>query len=147
MRYIMSILLLLMTPLAFAYPTKVMKKDKFLLSGQLVLDKSLEKHAKGIKTLFLVIYDADSSARMPYAAQKVDLNKDAKGKFYNFKLTTNSMQMMGGRMHGLPKTLRVKARLDKDGSAGPDMPGDIIGVINKTSVGTKNLSITLREKK
>ena len=146
MRNLISLMVLMMSCLAFSYPTKVMKKDQFLVSGKLVLDNALEKSAKGIKTLFIVIYDADSSARMPYAAQKVELGKDVKGQFHSFKLTTNSVQMMGGRMQGLPKNLRIKAKLDKDGSAGPDAPGDIVGVVNKAPIGSKDLTITLKQK-
>lgn len=147
MRYMMASLLAVMTSVAFSYPSKASKEDKFLASGQLTLDNALVKSAQGIKTLFIVIYDADSSAPMPYAAQKVGLAKDAKGKFHSFKLSTNSIQMMGGRMQSFPKNLKIKARLDKDGSAGPDGAGDIIGIVNKVAVGSKNVSITLNNKK
>lgn len=114
-------------------------------TGSLELDKSLVSQAKGIRTLFLVIYDLDSGRPMPYGAQKVTLKADAKGKFYDFKLDSGSVrQMMPAPM---PKRMRIKARLDRDGSAGMDRPGDIVGELKPVKVGAKNVRIVLSQVK
>ena len=39
--------------------------------------------------------------------------------------------------------LKVKARLDKDGSAGPDQPGDIVGMSQVVKRGSTNIKIVL----
>ena len=37
--------------------------------------------------------------------------------------------------------MRIKARLDKDGSAGMDQPGDLTGEIKPVAVGSKGLRL------
>ncbi|SMF64648.1 c-type cytochrome biogenesis protein CcmI/CycH [Pseudobacteriovorax antillogorgiicola] len=119
-----------------------------LASGTVVLDKSLEAKAKGIRTLFLVIYNPESKMPMPYGAKKVALKSDAKGKFHNFQLDMGSISLMpAAKMGGKLQTMRIKARLDKDGSAGRDQPGDIYGEVSKVAVGAKNVTITLNKMK
>ena len=99
-----------------------------------ITDAALQKKDVGIRTLFLVIYDADSAAPMPFGAMKVTLDKDAKGMFYKGSLTSeNVMAMSGGAP---PKNLRIKARLDKDGSAGRDEAGDLIGIADHVAAGS-----------
>ena len=115
-------------------------------SGKLILDKKLATHAKGIRTLFLVVYDLESKRPMPYGAKKVELKKDASGVFYTFNLDSNSLNKMS--YHGAtPKKLRIKARLDKDGSAGMDQKGDITGELSPVELGSKGLTITLNKVK
>jgi len=96
-------------------------------------DAALVKKNAGIRTLFIILYDADSTRPMPYGAVKVDLKEDAKGTFYKGDLTSENVQTMGGGP--IPKNLRLKARLDKDGSAGMDQPGDLVGTIEKAKAG------------
>ncbi|MFW7378614.1 MAG: hypothetical protein ACOH5I_07405 [Oligoflexus sp.] len=122
-------------------------QGELMVSGSLSLsnDKLIEK-AKGIRTLFLVVYNPESKMPMPYGAQKVDLEKDASGNFYNFEITTTSIRTMGGNAV-LPTKLKVKARLDKDGSAGMDQPGDIIGMSGVVAKGSKNIKIVLDQGK
>ncbi len=118
-------------------------KNIHLASGTLVLDgaKDVVTAAKGIKTLFLVVYE--SGTRMPYGAKKVVLTKDAVGSFYKFKLGTDNIQMMRGGV--APAKLKIKARLDKDGSAGPDSVGDVVGIIDGVNVGTGKLILKLKQ--
>lgn len=96
-------------------------------------DAAILKKTAGIRTLFLIVYDADSPRPMPYGAIKIDLKEDAKGKFYTGELTTENVQTMGGG--AVPKNIRLKARLDKDGSAGMDSPGDLTGQVDKAKAG------------
>ncbi len=117
-----------------------------LASGTIELKKDsvLVSKAKGIRTLFVVIYDLKSKRPMPYGAVKYDLKTDAKGVFHKFELTTENVKQMGGMMgSSVPTELRIKARLDKDGSGGRDRPGDIVGEIKSVKAGSKNLKIVL----
>ncbi len=98
-------------------------------------DAELQKKDAGIRTLFIIVYDADSPRPMPYGAMKVTLKDDAKGSFYSGDLTTENVQTMGGG--AVPKNIRLKARLDKDGSAGMDSPGDLVGLVEKVKAGDK----------
>src|SRR4051812_19514886 len=80
------------------------------------LDDALVKKAAGIHTMFIVVYDASSPRPMPYGAVKVSLDKDAKGSFYKGALTTENVMMMGGG--DVPKTIKIKAKLNPEGNAG-----------------------------
>ena len=116
-----------------------------MATGQLTLDAALQQKATGIKTLFIVIYDEASKRPMPFGATKVMLDKDAKGKFHKFELTTKNVRQMG---HGpLPQTMRIKARLDKDGSAGMDTAGDLVGEVKGVKKGATDITIAISEAK
>jgi hypothetical protein len=100
--------------------------------------------AKGIRTLYVIVYDAKSPMPRPYGAMKVDLKADASGTLYKGDLTFDpkatstknegNVQVMGAPTP--PTELRLKARLDKDGSAGGDQPGDIVGKAEKVAAGS-----------
>ena len=94
----------------------------------------LAKAAAGVHTLFITIYDEASKAPMPYGAMKVELTKDARGVVYQGKLDSSNVMVMGSGE--TPKTLRIKAKLDKDGSAGPDASGDVVGIAEHVKVGS-----------
>lgn len=102
---------------------------------EIKLDDAQAKAAAGIRTLFITIYDQESKMPMPYGAMKVDLDKDAKGVVYKGKLDSNNIMKMGGGE--TPKKLRIKAKLDKDGSAGADAAGDVVGIVEGVAVGSK----------
>lgn len=96
-------------------------------------DLSLVQKGEGINTLYISLYDADSPMPRPYAAIKIALDKGAaKGTIYRGSLNTGNVTVMGGAQ---PKAFRVKAKLDKDGAAGPDAAGDLVGIIEKVVVG------------
>ena len=42
-----------------------------------------------------------------------------------------------------PKVFNLKFRLDADGSAGPDGPGDIVAWAKKVSVGAKGIQVMM----
>lgn len=87
------------------------------------------ENAAGIRTLFVIVFDQDSPMPRPWGAMKVDLKADAKGTIYKGDLTTDNTMVMAGPGSPIPKKLRFKARLDKNGSADPDQAGDAIGTI------------------
>lgn len=126
-----SLALALSAPLA----THAFAADKIASIEVSIDDAALIKKDAGIRTLFVILYDGDSPRPMPYGAVKVDLKEDAKGTFYKGDLTSENVQTMGGGP--IPKNLRLKARLDKDGSAGMDQPGDLVGIIEKAKAGDK----------
>ncbi len=109
--------------------------EKFA-SVQVSIDKgSFEKEKAGIHTLFVILYDREASTPRPYGALKVDLKEDAKGTFYTGDLTSGNITTMGEGP--LPKKFKIKARLDKDGSAGGDLPGDLVGIVENVAAGEK----------
>ncbi len=97
-------------------------------------DLALVQKSANIRTLYITLYDADAPTPRPYGAMKVILDKDAaKGTLYRGALTSETVMIMGGG--ATPKNLKIKARLDKDGSAGPDEKGDLVGIVEKVAVG------------
>jgi hypothetical protein len=110
-------------------------------TGKLSVPKDLSAKAKGIRTVFISIYDAKSPAPMPCAAQKFTLEKDAEGDFLSFTLDSDTVTMMA--CPRLPETMNLKAKLDRDGSAGRDTTGDIVGTANAIKRGSKDLKISL----
>ena len=105
-----------------------------------VADQVAPKGA-GIRTLYITLYDADAAQPRPYGAMKVDLNKDASGTVFKGTLDDNNIMLMGAGSNA-PAALKIKARLDKDGSAGPDAAGDLVGIADKVKVGG-NVVITI----
>jgi len=105
---------------------------------------SAKKAAAGIRTLYVIVYDSASPMPRPYGAMKVDLKADASGTIYKGDLTIDpeatpkknegNVIVMGAG--ALPTNLRLKARLDKDGSAGMDQPGDVIGKVENVQAGS-----------
>lgn len=125
-----------------AAPKAEASKDTVYASGKLELDKKLSDKAKGIRTLYISIYDSASGMPRPYAATKIDLPKDAtSGAFHDFKLTPANVMAMG--QGPAPQTMRIKAKLDKDGSAGPDASGDVTGTVSDVKLGASNIVIKL----
>lgn len=118
-------------------------------SGKIALDESLADKAKGIRILYLVVYDADSPMPMPYGAMKERLEEDAvSGEFFDFMITKEKLQVMMARddpmaMAAHPKNIRVKVRLDKDGLAGMDQPGDLTGSTGPMAFGAENVTIKI----
>jgi hypothetical protein len=93
------------------------------------------KAAAGIRTLFLLVYDITSERPMPYSAIiKVDLEKDAQGIFYKGVIEISNTAVM--TVGPVPKKMKIEARLDKDGDASTDEPGDLVGFVEGVKPGT-----------
>jgi hypothetical protein len=110
-------------------------KAKVFAEVEVKLASTLEKQSAGVRTLFITLYDDAAKGPMPYGAMKVDLAADAKGTVYKGVLDDASVMIMGGGAE--PKKFRIKVKLDKDGSAGPDSPGDLVGNATGVTVGSK----------
>ena len=108
--------------------------------GQVVLAPELNVAAKGIHTLFIIASRVDGP--MPLGAFKKTLGSDAEGAFYDFVLTKDNMQLMAGD-GTWPAEIKLKARLDMDGFAGPDQPGDIVGEVFPVALGQDGIEIRL----
>jgi len=108
--------------------------------GKIVLSDQLSGAAAGTRTLFIIASGPDRP--MPLGAFKKTLGSDAKGAFYDFVLTKDNMQRMMGD-EAWPETFKLKARLDKDGMAGPDQPGDLVGEVFPVSVGAEGIEIRI----
>jgi hypothetical protein len=112
--------------------------------GKVVLDDSLKEFARGLDTLFVIVYDVNQPMP-PYGALKKTLSADAEGAFYEFILTEDRMQVMR-QGQPFPAEVRLKARLDQDGAAGADQPGDLVGEISGITKGATEVIITITKR-
>lgn len=108
--------------------------------GRVILDDSLRDQARGADTLFVIMSGPDRP--MPLGALRHKLASDPAGVVYEFALTKESMQMMMGGSEA-PETFKLKARLDRDGTAGPDQPGDLTGEVLGVQRGAKGIDIVI----
>ncbi len=108
--------------------------DQKFATLEVTVEDKVAKAAAGVRTLYVIVYDNESKMPMPYGAMKVDLKADAKGSIFKGDLTTANVQRMNPQAP-FPKTIRLKARLDKDGNAGMDQPGDAVGKVDGIKVG------------
>ncbi len=137
--FIMAVLL---GAAVFAALSQFGEKSPIIVSGRLVLPEELTNSAMGVRTVFITVFDADSSMPMPLGAMRESIATDASGKFMDFMITPERIQMMNPEAP-MPKSLRVKARLDLDGMGGADQPGDITGQAVPVSFGSENVEIIL----
>jgi hypothetical protein len=108
--------------------------------GRVVLDDKLKDKAQSIETLFLIVGYPDRP--MPYGAQRKKMSPPLEGELYEFVLTTDSLQRMM-EAAPWPDHFKIKARLDRDGSAGPDQPGDLTGEVTGLSPGVEGVEIKI----
>jgi hypothetical protein len=108
--------------------------------GRVVLNEGLEAEAAGVRTLFIVASGPDRP--MPIGAFRKSLSQDAKGVIYEFVLTKDNVQSMMGDAPW-PQSFKLKARLDRDGAAGPDMPGDLVGDVFPIERGQSDIEIRI----
>lgn len=109
--------------------------------GQVVLDDALADKAKEIETLFIIAAGMDRP--MPLGAMKKTLGNGAKrGVIYEFVLTNESMVRMDMNAP-FPPEFKLKARLDRDGTAGPDQPGDLVGEVTPVRLGAEGVEIRI----
>lgn len=111
-----------------------------MVRGRVVLSDELKSAATGIETLFLIVSPTDMP--MPYGAFRKKLGDIAPGVVYEFALTYDNLQRM--RMDlPWPEPFKIKARLDRDGVAGPDQPGDLVGEVTSLTPGAKDVQIEI----
>ncbi len=116
-------------------------KSPILAEGTIELTPELAGSAQGITTLFIIINDADSPRPMPYGAVKEHLSADFTQPF-TFTLTREKMTMMNPDAP-LPQNMRLKARLDRDGVAGVDQPGDLVGIVDGVKFGGSGVTLRI----
>lgn len=118
------------------------EKSPIYLSGEIVIpEEHLDKAAR-IQTLFVILYDLDSPMPMPYGAMRERLGPalaNGQNKL-DFFVTFEKLQVMNENAP-MPKRMRVKARLDIDGVAGRDEPGDIVGEVAEVAFGSTGVVI------
>lgn len=120
------------------------EKSPIFAQGVLEIPEDLAGKAAGIETLYMVVYDLDSPRPMPYGAVRFRLAEAvAPGGFFDFVITKERLQIMGGMNQPPPKRMRIKARLDRDGQGGMDQPGDITGQLEEVAFGAKDLRLKL----
>lgn len=130
--------------LALVLALQMGEKSPIFAAGKIRVDESVAAHAKGIQTLYLVIYDAESPMPMPYGAVRESVPANDP-KEIDFLITQEKLQVMNpGRP--MPKVLRVKARLDLDGVAGMDQAGDLVGEAENVAFGTTDAKITINKR-
>ncbi|HET9237464.1 MAG TPA: hypothetical protein VFO10_09455 [Oligoflexus sp.] len=138
----MRLLSCLMLGLGLSVSPVLQAAVKKLATVEVTIEGKQLTAAAGIRTLYVIVFDAKSPR--PYGAMKVDLKADASGTLYKGDLTVDpeatstkndgNVMVMGAPT--LPTTIRLKARLDKDGSAGKDQPGDIVGIAEEVAAGS-----------
>ena len=121
------------------------EKTPVIAAGQIEISPELNIDARELSDLFIVIYDQENPAPMPYGAIRYQLEKPAEGKFFDFVITKDNLQIMQPDLP-LPKTLRIKARLDVDGRAGLDQPGDLVGETSNIETGSRSVSVKIDHK-
>ncbi len=140
-----GVIFVLILALALFMASKFGEKSQLYAAGQISIDSSLEQDASGLRILFISVYDMDSQMPMPYGAVRERLSTDAKGEFFEFFLTKESLRVMNPNAP-LPKRLKIKARIDVDGVGGPAQSGDLLGEAQNISLGSKGVRIVINNK-
>jgi hypothetical protein len=70
------------------------------------------------------VFDENSKLPMPYGALRSEINSLEEKK--EFFLSEHNLTVMNPAAPK-PQKLRIKARLEQSGQAGPDKPGDLTG--------------------
>lgn len=120
------------------------EKSPLIASGKIILPESMTLQAQGMRTLYIIVRDADSPMPMPWGALSITLSGEPQGEIYSFILTRENLSIMNSAAEP-PKRLNIKARLDMDALGGADMPGDITGVKNDLPFGSRDVTIELSE--
>jgi uncharacterized protein (DUF3820 family) len=114
------------------------------VTGTITVPEEMRGDASGIETLFVIINDEANPMPMPFGAMKermpIDLSQPIP-----FFVTKESLRMMNPDA-APPQVMRVKVRIDKDGTAGVDQPGDLTAIVEHVNFGTKDLKITINHR-
>jgi len=132
--------LVIVIAIAIGTAGKMGDTSKAHARGKVVLDDSLRDAAKDIKTLYLIVGHTETP--MPFGALRKGLSDPPQGEVYEFVLTTDRVQRMREDLPW-PDPFKLKARLDRDGAAGPDQPGDLVGEIASVKDGSEGLVVRI----
>lgn len=139
-----ALVLIVIVAIALSSALQMGEKSPIYAAGTVEIAPELLSDAQGIGTLFIILHDAESSMPMPFGAVKERLSKDFQGNFA-FTITKEQMMMMNPNAV-VPHAFRVKARLDKDGVAGADQPGDLVGSLDSIPTGSTDVVIRITRK-
>ena len=142
-RWSVAVIFVLAAVGTIATVSQFAEQDAIYVQGSIELKPELEERATGIRTLYMALFDADSPAPIPYGAIRYHLSEDAKGTFYTFVITEANLQKMPASAASNPRVLRVKARLDATGMAGPDKPGDLVGELPRVERGSRSVRLVI----
>lgn len=119
-------------------------QPKIFARGTIELAPELLDKAAGIETLFVVLYDADSPAPLPYGAMRDVIRIADQSSLGDFILTPERVQVM---RPGTPEptNFRLKFRLDRDGQGGQDQLGDLVGEVERVAYGTENIKVSINK--
>ncbi|HYX37949.1 MAG TPA: hypothetical protein VE954_33025 [Oligoflexus sp.] len=120
------------------------EKSPIYVAGSVEVPSEMRTHAEGIRTMFVTVFDEESPMPMPYGAMKETLPTDLSQPI-DFALTKEKMQIMNPDAR-MPRYMRVKVRLDKDGMGGADQPGDLVGIVEHVQFGTSGVRLTIQQK-
>jgi hypothetical protein len=104
------------------------------LTGTVKISSEMKAESQ---TLYLIVRPA--SGGPPVAVKKLMVAKFP----IRFSITEADSMLPGGQSLAEAGKLRIIARLDKDGVAGPAAAGDLEGSIEAQGAGAKNLEIVL----
>lgn len=116
------------------------QKNPVMARGRVVLADALRPAANNAKVLFLVVSPTD--APMPYGAFRKTISPIPDGVIFEFALTYDNLQRMREDL-AWPQQFKLKARLDQDGIAGPDQPGDLVGEVSPLAPGATDIEIVI----
>jgi hypothetical protein len=145
------VLVLALAAIAIRVAMQTGVQSPIWISGTIEVDQKFKDQLGEYSTLYIILYDNQSQMPMPYGAMKEtisaqDFGDDLK---YNFLITKERLQIMGGMAADNgdtpPVSLRIKARLDRDGSAGPDQPGDLVGSLPSVDFGSQHVDIQIAD--
>lgn len=141
-RWLTPVFILAIVSIAIVAIQNFGQKSLIYASGTIFLDESLIPQAKGIRTVFITLFDSENTTGMPYGAIKYVLGSDSETEVLEFTLTRDNLRVMNEHA-SIPKSMRIKARLDRTGQAGPDKPGDLIGELNPITLGANDVKLVI----
>lgn len=118
------------------------QRSPVYVEGSVSLASEYQSLAKNYDTVFFIIFDENSPMPMPYGAVKervADLFQNGDEKVELF-ITYEKLRVMNPN-RPRPESMRVKVRFDRDGVAGADQPGDIVGELTGVAFGSRGVSI------
>jgi cytochrome c-type biogenesis protein CcmH len=113
------------------------KSGDGVIAGQVLISPALADQVRPTDVLFVIVRRPGGTPR-PVAAKRIESPKFP----VPFEITNADVMVQGSELRGM---VDVVARLDRDGQAGPALPGDIEGryAKNPTLPGGRDLEITL----
>jgi hypothetical protein len=119
------------------------EKSLVYAEGSISIAPELTEKAAEQRNLFIVVYDQDNPAPMPYGALRVQLAEAPSGTFHHFVLTRENLTVMAGKQAGNLAHLRIKARLTNSGFIGQDGTGDLYGEVSDVALGGSDVRLLI----